>query len=487
VIRTFAAALLACSAAHAAAAAPTFEPDLASLRAVPRVELPAAAVAKALAARDKGRPYQYAVPVDFVLRGTDGSWALRDAGASWRLRLRSPDARSLSLHLPHGALPAGATLWVHDTAAQHTYGPFDTTRAGGAWTPPLAGDELVVEVRSATGEPVALEPGTIRAFHGYRDWKSHIDPNAGAGACNIDITCPSANAWTADGGAVARISIGGAFLCSGQLVNNVRQDKRRLFLTANHCGIGDSSGPDDSVMFYFNYTGACGDGDHDPLPAPTFQGSSLLARDVQSDFALVEISDGATPLPAGVFFAGWDATGDVTSGGASIHHPSGDEKKIAFHDVTPVRDTIDIGFSCRIDAWRVQWTSGTTEGGSSGGGLWDNSHRLIGVLTGGLASCGNPTGADYYSRLERAWTANAAASGQLKAHLDPDGSCVAIVPRLDPATSPGPVAATPTNQVCAGPASSCGRRGGGGGGGFGSFGAFTLLGLLGAALKRIRA
>ena len=486
-IRTFAATLLACTAAHAAAAAPTFEPDLASLRAVPRVELPAAAVAKALAAREKGRPYQYAVPVDFALRGTDGAWATRAGAAHWRLRLRSAEARSLSLYLPRGALPAGASLWVYDPAAQHAYGPFDATRAGGIWTPPLSGDELVLEVRSATGEPVALEPGTVRAFHGFRGWKSHLDPDAGAGACNIDVTCPSASAWAADAGAVARISIGGTSLCSGQLVNNVRQDKRRLFLTANHCGIGGATGPDDSVMFYFNYTGACGDGDHDPLPAPTFQGSDLLARDLQSDFTLVEISDGATALPAGTFFAGWDATGEVASGGAAIHHPSGDEKKIAFHDVTPVRDTIDIGLACRIDAWRVQWSSGTTEGGSSGGGLWDASHRLIGVLTGGLASCDTPSGADYFARLERAWTANAAPGGQLKAHLDPDGTCVAIVPRLDPATSPGPVAATGTNQLCTGPASSCKSGGGGGGGGFGAFGAYALLVLLGAVLGRRRA
>lgn len=468
----------------AAAAAPAFRPDLATLQAVPRAELPAAAVARALAEPVKGRPYQFAVPVELELAPRQGVWLARDGMASWRLRLHSQGARSLSLQFAQPVLPDGATLWVYDPRARLTHGPFDATRLGkaGLWTPPVDGDELVIEVRAPAESAGALRLGAATVFHGFRDWKYH-SPSSGAGACNIDITCPAATNWVADGGAVARVLIGGAYLCSGQLVNNVRQDRRRLFLTANHCGIDEDGGPAESVMFYFNYTGACNDGDHDPVPAPTFQGAQRLAHDVQSDFTLVLITDPA-PLPAGVYFAGWDATGAASAAGVSIHHPAGDEKKIAFHDAAPVRDTIDIGAACAIDAWRITWNTGggTTESGSSGGGLWDGSHRLIGVLTGGLASCDNPAGADYFARLERAWTANAGAGGQLKAHLDPDNTCVAIVPRLDPATNPGPVAPTAGNQACSGPASMCGLKSGGGGGG--ALAGVTALLLLGAALRR---
>ncbi|MGH8442894.1 MAG: hypothetical protein ACRETF_08355, partial [Nevskiaceae bacterium] len=112
---------------------------------------------------------------------------------------------------------------------------------------------------------------------------------------------------------------------------------------------------------------------------------------------------------------------------------------------------------------------------------WNSAHRLIGVLSGGLASCTNQTGEDYFARLDRGWTANPATTGQLKVHLDPDNSCVAIVPGLEAAAaSPGPVAPGAGNTVCMGQRSTCPRRGDGG-----AFGEWALLALLGAvALRR---
>ena len=461
-----AALLLACMAPGAlSAAAPQFRPDLATLAAVPRIDLPTDAVRKALAEPVKSQPFQYAVPVDLDLAPAQGRWQSLGAQRGWRLRLRSPGALSLGLQLEQPFLPDGATLWVYDPAAGLTHGPFDADRLGpsGLWIPPVAGDELVVEIRAPASDASRMTLGKARAFHGFRDWKAETVP-AKAGSCNIDVTCPAAVPWLADTGSVARISIGNAFLCTGQLLNNARQDKRRLFITANHCGVGDpDGGPPESVVFYFNYVGPCGDGITQPVPGPTFQGSQRLAHDVQSDFSLLLITDPA-PLPAGAYFAGWDATGATASSGATIHHPGGEEKKIAFFNTVLTKDTIDVGTGCLVQAWEVQWDSGTTEAGSSGGGLWDASHRLVGVLSGGLASCANPTGHDYYGRLDRAWTANAAASGQLKAHLDPDNTCVAIVPGLDALTpAPGAVAPTPANQLCQGPLSTCARRAGSGG------------------------
>lgn len=483
-IRTpFAAAICLCAASAAHAAAPPFTPDLATLPAVPRVELPAAAVEKALAEPVKGRPYRYAVPVALTLAPQQGLWLPRGTGKSWRLRVQSPGALSLGLQLEQAALPAGTQLWAYDPQARLTHGPYDASRIGrsGLWLPPVSGDELVLEVRGPAAAGTALELGAARAFHGFRDWKQ-TQAKAGAGSCNVDITCPEADAWEEDGGSVARISIGGQYLCSGQLVNNVRQDQKRFFLTANHCGIEEGSGPAESVVFYFDYTGPCTSNGTDPLPAPTWSGALRRAHDVQSDFTLLEVTD-AGPLPTNAYFAGWDATGaDPGSGGAAIHHPSGDEKKIAFHDMVPVRENVDIGAGCPIDAWEVRWSTGTTEGGSSGGGLWNGAHRLIGVLSGGGASCNTPSAPDYFARLERAWTANAAPEGQLRHWLDPDETCVASVPGLDPDDpAPGPVAATSANTRCAGEQSTCAGRGGNG-----ALDALSvaLLGLLALARRR---
>jgi hypothetical protein len=483
VTRTLSAAiLLGCAfLAPAHASESLFQPDLRTLAAVPRVELPLPAVRKALTHEVKGRPFQFAVPVDLPLSARQGVWQVDGDTARWRLRVRSAGARSLSLKFERPALPAGSTLWIYDPRADLVHGPYDATRISptGLWTPAVAGEELVVELRVPAARADQADPGPAKAYHGFRAWEAQ--PKA-AGDCHVDVTCPQASDWTAEAGSVARISIGNAFLCSGQLLNNVRQDQRRLFITANHCGVDGASGPADSVVFYFNYEGPCGDGVSNTLPAPTFQGALRLAQDVQSDFTLMVITD-TRPLPDGLYFAGWDATGgDNGSSGAAIHHPAGDEKKIAFHTTSPQKGTVNIGAGCPVDAWSVQWSSGTTEAGSSGGGLWNASHRLIGVLSGGTASCDNTGGTDYFARLDRGWTAGPGVEQQLKAHLDPDNTCIAVVPGLDPVAnpSPGAVQATDGNVVCEGLSSSCtGGRGGGG-----VLGTLSLLVLAGFAARR---
>jgi hypothetical protein len=433
-------------------------PDLATLPGVPRAVVPAATEA-AITEAVKGRPYQYAVAVDLQLEADQGTWSSRDGTASWRLRLLSPGARSLSLYIPRPRLPAGARLWAYGPDGRRVHGPYDAARfaQGGIWTAPVAGEELVLEVRAAAAADLRL--GAVKVFHGFRGWTQEAE----AGPCNVDITCPESADWTADAGSVARISIGGQFLCSGQLVNNVRQDQRRLFLTADHCGVDGAGGPASSVLFYFDYAGPCGDLVGGTLPPPTFEGARRLASDPSTDFSLLEITDPA-PLPASAYFAGWDATGrDPAPGGVSIHHPAGDEKKIAFHDLVPGRSPVNIGTGCRIPAWKVNWSVGTTQDGSSGGGLWDPSHRMIGFLSGGFASCRTPLLPDYFARLDAAWTARPFAGGQLKAHLDPDNSCVAAVPGLDPDTvpAPGPVAPSPGILACGGPGGGDCSDGGG--------------------------
>jgi hypothetical protein len=54
----------------------------------------------------------------------------------------------------------------------------------------------------------------------------------------------------------------------------------------------------------------------------------------------------------------------------------------------------------------VRWTSGTTEAGSSGGGLWtvnNGQYFLRGGLWAGTALCTNPTGTDNFSRFDHVY------------------------------------------------------------------------------------
>lgn len=473
--------LFACIAVLAgppAQAADGHRPDRATLPDVPRRELPPQAVAHAMAQADHPtRPRRFAVGVASGASLADGRWdsSARSGIARWRLRLRSPGARSVSAHLAPLALPPAAQLWIYGAKDGPVFGPFGAAQAAdrSLWTPLVAGDELVLEVQAPAAAADEVQLTVAKAFHGYEDWDKASGPGT-SGSCNVDADCEAA-AWGDEARSVAMITIGNVWVCSGQLLNNVRQDQAPLFLTARHCGIEHDKGPADSVNFYFNYGGPCG------LPAPlqpetTVTGSRLLAEDVQSDFALLRIN--GVP-PPNAYFAGWNATGQGSSSGASLHHPNGDAKKISLYETPIAEATVSIGLpSCTVEAWEVRWARGTTEGGSSGGGLWNASHQVIGVLSGGTASCENPGGADYYGRLGLAWTAGEAPENQLKAHLDPDGSCIAAIPGLDPADNPTPEPISSGPTLCEGERSTCTAPGGGG-----SM-SLALLGLLLARLRR---
>jgi hypothetical protein len=471
---------------------------LVPLEAVPRYAAAAPAIAPVLEeAPRKDRPYRFAVAVPLGLSLAAGQWELADAAtAVWRLRVTIPGARSLSLRLFPLVLPQGGSVRLYDPALQEgtdrPYTPADARRRG-AWTPMVHGDEVVVEARVPAGTESQLQLGIADAYYGYRDWrKAAVPPKNGgdAGSCNVNVACPAGSAWTTEARSVALITIANQYVCSGQLLNNVRQDRAPLFITADHCGIGTADtdvGDASSVNFYFAYqAAACGAPPAPRPPVADVQGATFLADDVQADFTLLRLNlTGSNHLPPDVYFAGWSAMGQGSASGAALHHPSGDEKKISVYSTALSQAAADIGAACPIDSWQVQWSAGTTEPGSSGGGLWNAAHRLIGVLSGGNASCQNIGGADYFARLDRAWTANPNRDGQLKVHLDPDSTCIAEINGLDPQANPSaaPVSTGPTR--CEGQSSACGRSGGGGGGG--AMMPWLVLGLLAArAAKRRR-
>lgn len=471
-------------AAPSAAAAPTL-PDRASLAAIPVHELRADAVAAARArVGHSTRPLRFAVPVAVKLPLAQGLWdAPRSGVARWRLRVHSPGALSLSVRLAPVQLPDGAQLWVYDPRGAAINGPYGAAhvKPSGFWSPLVVGDQLVLELTVPAAAVAQTRLEVAEAFHGYEAFGKAGVPGS-SGSCNVDASC-QAQDWGAEARSVAHITIGNALLCSGQLVNNVQQDQEALFLTAWHCGINHGSGTAESVNFYFNYDAPCNG--TAMAPKDPVMGATLLADDEVSDFALL-LMGGAPPTNA--YFAGWNATGSGAASGASLHHPSGDSKMISLFDAPVSQSAVDIGGDCQVDAWEVRWASGTTEQGSSGGGLWSSGKQIIGVLSGGTASCSNPGGADYYGRLDRAWTARSSPNGQLKAHLDPENTCIAAVPGLDPQATPNALPLSTGPQRCEGEAVQCVGGAGGLGlrpGGGGSCGWLTLL-LLAVPLARSR-
>lgn len=451
-------------------------PDLSDVSSLPVHVAPAADISKAMAtAGNKSRPLQFAVKAALPVGLAGGYWDQPDAAtARWRTRVQSAGALGLALEFSRYSLPEGAALWLYDEDGRLVQGPYtqaNHTPEGKLWTAIVPGAAAVVELRVPTEKrsDVQLELGQLS--HAFLDLaKVESWSQAKSGSCNVDTICADGNNWRDEIRSVAHITIGNEFVCTGQLLNSVPQDTARLFITANHCEIGQgTTTPASSVVFYWNYQTSSCSGTPDGILTQNQSGSTLLAGDVGSDFTLVQLNQ-TPPTSFNVHLAGWDARNTAPQSGVSIHHPSGDEKRISTYTApavaTPVCIDESITGACTrsVQAWRVNWARGTTEGGSSGGGLWNQSHRLVGVLSGGNASCSNLSGDDYYARLSVAYTANAAASGQLKVWLDPANTGATNIAGRNPGELNDPDEDS-------------------GGGSFGIFGLLALLGLRGLRRK----
>jgi hypothetical protein len=386
-------------------------------------------------------PLRYAVarPVQ-VTPATYGTWEQLPTGRLWRLRFLSSGATDLNFGFTRFHLPEGATLHIISESVSYFQGPYtsaDNSPAEQLWTPVVPGEAASVElfVPNGTSEEPQLQLTQIST--GYRDLfrRSKELINTKAETCEIDVVCPVAAPWTNEIRSVARISIGGVDLCSGTLIMDAPGDLRPFFLTANHCGI--SSGNASTVVVYWNYQSpTCGQHGLGGSLAQNQSGATFRAAKTDVDFSLVELNQ----MPSTnfhVYYSGWDRSGAPTTGCVGIHHPNADGKCISFssNPLTTVDSCIGSGGSSTH--WEVTWTSGVTEPGSSGSGIWNtNTHLLLGTLSGGGSDCSSPTLPDCYGKFSVAWGSGSSAPTRLRDWLDPLNSGVNFVGGANPVPVP---------------------------------------------------
>lgn len=366
--------------------------------------------------RDVLKPFRFGAELAVDI-GTDNSgvWStLADGTRVWRVRILSPGAYSLNLLFSEFKLPDGAELYAYDDSYVNILGSYNALNenpSGLFATQPNPGEALTLEYVEPAGLAFA---GTVRVgtvVHAYRDilFASKVGiPLKAAGACEVDVNCPSGVGWEATRRAVARLIIGGA-LCTGSLINNSANNGDQLFITAYHCGALNSA------VFQFKYEkSGCSSG-----TAPTnftVQGSTQLVANSGLDHRLVRIN---TPIPStfNVYYPGWDRATSVPGGAVAVHHPAGDVKKISFENNAVGTSGTD---------WRVLiWDSGVTEPGSSGSPLYTKTgKKYIGALYGGASYCGYPYD-DYYPKLANYFTFS-------KAYLDPTNSNATSIGDYDP-------------------------------------------------------
>ena len=203
-------------------------------------------------------------------------------------------------------------------------------------------------------------------------------------------------------------------------------------LTALHCANNSSASDLNASIAYFNYQRPnCGSGT--PSASQSMTGMTRRADSDDGggssgpDYLLVEMNN-TIPSAYNVFYNGWNNVNSGATSGVSIHHPSGDEKKISTFSST-------LGFSgwgTSGTHWRVYWTGtpnghGVTEGGSSGSPIFNQDGHIVGQLTGGGSYCSQvpSPSPDYYGRMSINWNSGPKNPGDaLKNWLDPINSGV---------------------------------------------------------------
>lgn len=364
-------------------------------------------------------PARFAVGLDTSISPSNsGQWEeLPDGRHLWRVEVAAPGALSLNLRIEDLNLPAGSRLWIHDPKGSQVHGPYaqkDRDPFGGLSTPIILGDHLVVEVAAPAGRKPDVQAVISGIHRGYRIFGEEVS-NSKQGSCNIDVICPEGDDWRDQIRSVARYTVqisGSTYLCTGTLMNNTAEDERPLFLTADHCGVTDTTA--NTVVVYWNYESAnCGDLSGGSL-SQNQTGVTFLSTwdwDNGSDFTLLELNTVPSPL-FNVYYAGWDVSGRVPQSATGIHHPSGAVKAISFEN-----DPLTEKWGSH---WQVNdWDLGTTEPGSSGSCLFDQSNGLcVGTLSGGYAACGNDL-EDWFGQIHSSWTGGGTADSRLSDYLDP--------------------------------------------------------------------
>jgi hypothetical protein len=430
-------------------------------RVVPRVDVAALLEEDGRVREEDGRvreeptPFRVAYPTPLRIGPDDaGTWELLpDGGRIWRVRIRSPGALFLSFKFAELALPEGAELHFVSVDREYYDGPYSrrhvppSARFG---SPMIPGDSALIELSLPPHADARLRVESVS--HGYRDAmgmgafplrEGAEAPSREAGAppaalgpggpfsCQRDINCPEGAPYQDVKRAVAE-GYDGTYICSGQLLNNVRQDNRYLYLTAEHCEWWlDAS----TMVFYWNYENSgCGTNDA-PLTFST--GSTDLYHDASADLQLLELDGSDLEGSYDIYFTGWNRSGVAPSSAAAISFPSDKPKQIHIDD-GPVTDCAPGGCADGFgpNFWRVEdWEVGVTEVGSSGAGLLDPDQLLVGVLTGGVGTNCNNFAWEEFAKLAPAWAS-------LQPFLDPDASGAVSLPGKNHPDLPSVPAAT---------------------------------------------
>ncbi|MCH2192719.1 T9SS type A sorting domain-containing protein [Kordia sp.] len=362
-----------------------------------------------------------------------------------RIKIHSDKALTLNFLFDHYWLAPGAKLYIFRPDGKQVLGGFtslnnkgsSSTDKRGFGTSLLQGDEAIMEFY----EPASVKGESILnlqyVVHGYRMVANHFDEDGtgafgASGDCQVNINCPEGDNWQTQKRGVALILVNGNVWCSGTLLNNVEGDCTPYFLTANHCTVdfGTAGTNLDFTSFLWGYESAgCNNGVN--ITAPCTNGAVIRANGAHTDFSLLELDENPVDAGINVVFNGWSRNAPGT-GGALIHHPSGDIMKIG---------TIEVDFQVGTNGnpnpppqpgnyWFINDWAATAnghsvpEGGSSGAGVFNNQGLLIAQhRRSSNQNCNNPNSEfGWFGRFDVSWNAINDPARSIQPWLDPNNT-----------------------------------------------------------------
>jgi lysyl endopeptidase len=403
--------------------------------------------AKTVAPTPPGTPYKIGFSRDVLQlsNAADTARLLRwqdtpQGGKIAAISITSPQATGIRLGILVYQLPAEAAVRFYAQGAETAYETsgkevMETIKrnldAGDRsddaltyWAPFIKGEEATIEIEL----PVGTSPDTVkisipRISHFFSfplaapavQGVALVADSGDSTSCRLDATCYSD--WSVESKAIARMVYtkdGSSYLCTGTLLNDLAGSFTPYFLSAYHC-ISEQTAASTLQTYWFYQSTACDSDTLNPAYKTLFGGATLLYAGSVTDTSFMRLN---APPPGGVNYAGWNSEAPVPGTAVTgIHHPHGDLQKISFGGISSFQDCThseSSSFTCipstqslgeYID---ITFTSGVTEGGSSGSGLFiagAGGHKLIGQLYGGNATCSYPDGSNIYGRFDVAYNA----------------------------------------------------------------------------------
>jgi hypothetical protein len=373
---------------------------------------------------DRTKPLQIGYPRDIPAAARSLPLAslrwqtLADNSRVARVEVLAADAAAVRIGYRIDGPAAGLQLRFAGVGRDEVYASDATPSGELIWSPVLEGESSTLELRIMPGVDTAQMGVTLETLSHLIASPSNMGQKdirqiGQSGSCNIDVACVSNPSTALLNAAKATAKMvfttgGSSFLCTGTLLNSTSGSD--FFYGAAHCISTQSAASTLNTYWFFDAI-SC-----NSTAIPAYQlvtgGATLLVTDLTMDVTLLQLRQAP---PTGAVRAAWNATVIPTNTNIiGLHHPSGDLKKFSQGAMQGYgRGPAAYGSEARPQFGKdsfitVRWTNGTTEGGSSGSGVFTFNtagyYELRGGLEGGAASCSTPTGIDRYSRMDLLYT-----------------------------------------------------------------------------------